>query len=113
MDSSIENKCPALTRLRKGYVAACEIEPTQSGRRAWIGVYPLHAHKHIKHKGDYRLRVFEVDEKYLVDDNDVWDEVMHVRADIYLFGEKGLISRLEEFIDPTSLTDPQSSQYPV
>jgi hypothetical protein len=110
---SVNEKCPAIGRLRKGYVAACEIPAVKFGRRAWIGVYPLHCHQHLKARGDYRIRVFEVEEEYLVNDNDVWEGVMESRGDFCVADEASLLARIEEFIDPFALSDPQSCEYPV
>lgn len=113
MDSNLEERCPALSFLRKGLVAACEIEPVSHGAKAWIGVYPLCYYEHLRSKGDYRIRVFDVETKYLTDDNDVWDGVMKNRADVYVFGEDRMIETVAEFIDPKSLTSTDLSDYPV
>lgn len=113
MDSKLEERCPALLLLRKGIVAACEIEPVSEGAKAWIGVYPLGCYEHLRSKGDYRIRVFDVETKYLTDDNDVWDGVMKSRADVYVFGENRMIETVAEFIDPNNLTSTEQSEYPV
>ena len=59
------------------------------------------------------MRVFEVAEEYLADENDVWDGVMVNRADVFIVGEECLLSRIEEFTEPANLNDPQSCSYPL
>lgn len=113
MDSNIEERCPALSFLRKGFVAACEIEPLNQGARAWIGVYPIGYYKHSRSKGDYRVRVFDVAIVHLTDENDVWEGVMNNRADEYVFGESRMIETVAEFIDPKRLTNTDQCEYPV
>jgi hypothetical protein len=109
----MSDKFPAITRLRKGYVAACEIPATQDGRRAWIGVYPLHPYDFYKTEGDYQVRVFEVENKYLINDNDVWDGVMKIRGDFCVIGEDSLLEKIEEYTSPAALGDPQDCEYPI
>lgn len=94
-------------------MAACEIPAINSGRRAWIGVYPLHSLQFPKDGADYRIRVFEVEEKYLINDNDVWDGVMESRGDFGVAGEDALLAQIESFVDPSSLGEPQGCDYPV
>ena len=113
MMNDAEKRCPAIARLRRGSVAASEIKAISPGCRAWIGVYPLHPFPELKHKGDYRIRVFEVEEKYLVDDDDVWDGVMKNRLNEYVFTEKVLLETIERFIDPSQLSTPFKCDYPV
>jgi len=113
MEDKVMAKCPAIARLRKGLVVACEIPAIKEGRRAWIGIYPLHHDEHHRAKGDYRIRVFEVEEKYLINDNDVWDGVMESRGDVSVLGEAALLARIEEFGDPSCLGEPQDCEYPV
>ena len=73
-----------LNALKRGQVVAAEVQATSPNHRAWVGVYPLEpgdgGHK-------YRIRQFEVAEEYLVDDNDVWEETMENKADLYVHGE--------------------------
>ena len=113
MDDNLLERCPAIGRLRRGYLAACEIESTLDGHRAWIGVYPIHSSGEHRGKGDYRIRVFEVDEKYLINDNDVWNEVMIDREDTCVFGEDNLVTVIERYTCATRLGAPQDCDYPV
>ena len=113
MANNLKELCPSLILLHKGCVAACRIAPLKQGSHAWIGVYPLWNYEHLKRKGDYRIRVFDVDDRYLVDDNDVWDGVMQNRADIYVFGDEEMIAKVKDFIDPINLTNTLDSEYPV
>ena len=113
MEDKFIGRCPALARLRNGFVAACEIPAIKEGHRAWIGVYPLHANEHHRAKGDYRVRIFEVEEKHLLNDSDVWDEVMESRGDFCVVGESALLARVEEFVDPFCLGEPRDCDYPV
>jgi hypothetical protein len=107
----IAARCPAILRLRKGNVAACEIPAVKAGRRAWMGIYPLHCHKYFKHKGDYRIRVFEIEEKFW--NEDIGESELEVRGDVYLTGEETLLARIEEFVSPSLLGEPQGCDYPI
>lgn len=99
-----------LNRLRAGKMIAAEMPATSPDRRKWIGVYPLPD----EHEFQYRIRVFEVDKKHLVDDNDVWEGTMINCGDYYLNGEEELIRKLSELITDTgSLTNPWDCDYPV
>jgi hypothetical protein len=113
MANNLEELCPALILLHKGCVVACRIDPLKPGSHAWIGVYPLWNYEHLKRKGDYRIRVFDVYDRYLVNDNDVWDGVMQNRADIYVFGDEEMIAKVKDYIDPINLTNTLDSEYPV
>ena len=104
-------KLKVLNSLRLGREIAAEVPASQSNHRAWIGVYPLKGGRQEYYV--YRVRLFEVDEKYLEDDNDVWEETIKIKKDFIAEDEEDLINKLEKIIDTDLLDDPWKCDYPI
>ncbi len=99
-----------LARLKKGLMVAAELNSAREDFRTWIGIYPL---KDNSMKDYYRVRVFSVDKKFLIDDNDVWEETMESKKDYKVKGEELVQSLNGLGIDSNILDVPWKCDYPI
>lgn len=99
-----------LNRLKSGNLVAAEIKSTNSRRRAWIGVYPLDSSM----QPQFRIRKFEVDKRYLVNDNDVWEGTMEAKEDYYAKDVNELKLIISNIMaEPKELGNPWDCEYPI
>jgi hypothetical protein len=90
-------------------MVAAEVPPSQSGRRAWIGVYPPSRSKNF-----FKIRYFEVEKSLLEHDYDIAEPELLNSERFTAANEAELEEILGRWLDdPNKLVQPYFCDYPI